>query len=72
MRRSSSSLKAPNWSPPTRIAIYLSTIELPDLKPVRREHNRPASRSSGGRTPDSKGSNSSNHHGIGKLFKTRS
>ncbi|WVQ85240.1 hypothetical protein IAT38_007405 [Cryptococcus sp. DSM 104549] len=27
----------PKWSPPPNLAIYLSTIELPDLKPGRRE-----------------------------------
>nr|XP_018267047.1 uncharacterized protein I303_01030 [Kwoniella dejecticola CBS 10117]OBR89205.1 hypothetical protein I303_01030 [Kwoniella dejecticola CBS 10117] len=30
--------KQKTWTPPPNIAIYLSTIELPDLKPGRREH----------------------------------
>ncbi|WRT64252.1 uncharacterized protein IL334_001183 [Kwoniella shivajii] len=34
------------WSPPPNIAIYLSTIELPDLKPGRREHLKHVSSSS--------------------------
>ncbi|WWC86372.1 uncharacterized protein L201_001248 [Kwoniella dendrophila CBS 6074] len=32
------------WIPPPNISIYLSTIELPDLKPGRREHLQDSSR----------------------------
>nr|XP_019014839.1 uncharacterized protein I206_00926 [Kwoniella pini CBS 10737]OCF53620.1 hypothetical protein I206_00926 [Kwoniella pini CBS 10737] len=34
----SMSSKQQTWTPPPNIAIYLSSIELPDLKPGRREH----------------------------------
>lgn len=80
LRRSSGSLKASKWLPPPNIAIYLSTIELPDLKPGRREQLRTASGSTGGKvlpeppqgTAESKGSGSSKDGKLGRLFRTRS
>lgn len=41
--RKASGSKKPEWKSPSNIAIYLSTIDLPDLHPSRRGHSNGAS-----------------------------
>lgn len=76
MRAPSERFDVINWSAPPNLAIYLSTIELPDLKPGRREQ---LGGSSGKVSPEppratieTRGSGSSKDGGIGRLFRTRS
>ncbi|WWD17771.1 hypothetical protein CI109_102212 [Kwoniella shandongensis] len=82
-QRSLSGKSAKRWTPPPNIAIYLSTIKLPDLEPGRREHRatqpatappaqRPTpspSQSQPSSTDPSTPSSKSRTSSFGKLFK---
>ncbi|CAD6568844.1 MAG: hypothetical protein TREMPRED_004793 [Tremellales sp. Tagirdzhanova-0007] len=65
---------ASEWTPPPMLEIYLSTIELPDLKPGRREHLQPTAAASFENpikiSSERKGSGTSN--GIARRFRTHS
>ncbi|KAK8866030.1 hypothetical protein IAR55_001181 [Kwoniella newhampshirensis] len=73
-QQSSSDKRARAWTPPPNIAIYLSTIKLPDLEPGRRDHlhevqSTPVSSPRPSLTPQDDSGSKRRSSSFGKLFK---